>query len=253
MMTKVPKGWGMGVVVAALGLAVIGAVYLGSRESASDAPSQTASATPSPLVPVCDNHGPSVIDMREARTKPYPMSIDVDSTYLAEISTSCGTMLVKLFPGNAPSTVNNFVNLARDDFFRGMVFHRIDRSLGIIQSGDPACPVSEKCGLGGPGYTIPDEFRNGLEAHLGSVFMASAGTPNSSGSQFEIIAEDAGVTVPVQRTVFGQLVGRHSRDIARIILSVPTRRAPNAPESAPEDYSDGEYVYINDIKITQNR
>jgi len=178
------------------------------------------------------------------------MTIDPKASYEAEITTSCGTMLVKLHAERAPIAVNNFVHLAKSDFYLGQVFHRIDRSLGVIQTGDPACPTSiQTCGTGGPGYTIPDEWPNGLKPHVGTVAMASAGLPDTSGSQFEIIAGKSEYELPRERTIFGELVGRHSRQVARLILSIPTKRNPAAPSDAPKDYPDGEFVYIMDIHI----
>jgi cyclophilin family peptidyl-prolyl cis-trans isomerase len=178
------------------------------------------------------------------------MTIDPNAGYEAEVATSCGTMLIRLLPKNAPIAVNNFVHLAQDDFYTGQIFHRIDPLLGVIQAGDPACPTSvQTCGTGGPGYTIKDEFHNGLTPHVGTVAMASAGTPNSSGSQFEIIAGKSQFQLPPERTIFGELVDRHSFQVAKLILSVPTKIAPNAPPDAPKDYPDGEFVYITSIKI----
>jgi peptidylprolyl isomerase/peptidyl-prolyl cis-trans isomerase B (cyclophilin B) len=181
------------------------------------------------------------------------MTIDPTASYTAEMTTSCGTMLIKLATQEAPIAVNNFIHLAQDGFYTGLVFHRIDRSLGIIQSGDPGCPLSvHTCGTGGPGYTIRDEFHNGLKPDLGTVAMSSAGTPNSSGSQFEIIASKGGPRLPAERTIFGHLVGSHSYQVAKLILSIPTKIAPGAPPSAPKDFPDGEYVYITNIKITKS-
>lgn len=247
--------WKIAAIVAAVGLALMAAALLSGRaqrDAATPSPSVIAVATPPATV--CENASPTTVSRRAPRNKPYPMTIDPDATYFASLETSCGTMKIRLRADRAPIAVNNFINLAEDDFFRGMVFHRIDRELGIIQSGDPTCPVSiEQCGTGGPGFTIDDEFRNGLVARQGSVLMASAGTPDSSGSQFEIVAEDTGVKIPVARTVFGELVGQHSTDVAALILSTPTKVAPNAPETAPEDFPDGEYVYIMSVTITEKR
>ena len=248
---RTPKWWATRVGGAALGVIVVAALVISARSSSTD----FAVGTPAPPVAsphdwVCDNASPPLLDMKVTRTTPYPMTIDRNATYEAEVSTSCGTMLIKLFPQQAPIAVNNFVNLAEDGFYVGLIFHRIDKSLGIIQAGDPGCPVSVgSCGKGGPGYTIPDEFPNGLKPKVGTVAMASAGTPDSSGSQFEIVAGKSLYTMPKERTIFGELVGRHSFQVAKLILSVPTKRAPGAPDSAPADYSSGEFVYIKDVKI----
>lgn len=245
------RWWATRVGGAAVGVALVAALIVSARSSSTGAAKGTPTAAPySPPHWVCDNASPPLLDMKVARTTPYPMTINRNANYEAEISTSCGTMLIKLYPQQAPIAVNNFVHLARAGFYVGIIFHRIDKTLGIIQAGDPGCPISiSMCGKGGPGYTIRDEFPNGLKPHVGTVAMASAGTPNSSGSQFEIVAAKSLYTLPKERTIFGELVGRHSFQVAKLILSVPTKRAPGAPVGAPADFSSGEFVYIKDIKI----
>ena len=249
---RTPRWWATRVGGAALGVIVVAALVISARSSSTNSAVGTSPPPPtaSPHDWVCENAAPPLMDMKVTRTTQYPMTIDRNATYEAEVSTSCGTMLIKLFPQQAPIAVNNFVNLAKDGFYTGLIFHRIDKSLGIIQAGDPGCPVSiNTCGRGGPGYTIADEFPNGLKPKVGTVAMASAGTPDSSGSQFEIVAAKSLYTMPKERTIFGELVGRHSLQVAQLILSVPTKRAPGAPESAPADFSSGEFVYIKGIKV----
>ena len=98
----------------------------------------------------------------------------------AELVTSAGTMKLEFFPDKAPSHVANFVALAEKGFYDGTIFHRVIPGF-MIQGG---CP--DGTGRGGPGYTIPDEFGEGL-AHTdkGLFSMANAG-PNTGGSQFFI-------------------------------------------------------------------
>jgi len=211
------------------------------------------SPPPSPYVPVCKNLSPALLAMRVEREEPYPMTLDPSRSYRAQITTSCGTMVVQLLPKEAPIAVNNFIHLAKDDFYIGQVFHRIDRRLGVIQSGDPGCPTSvETCGTGGPGYTIPDDRASGLKPELGAVGMASAGAPDSSGSQFFIVAAERNVKLP-PRTIFGRLVGGHSRQVARLILSLRTKVPPGESESARATYPDGEFVYILGVDIVSRQ
>ena len=96
------------------------------------------------------------------------------------IQTNHGTIVAELFSDRAPNTAANFIELAKDGYYDGIIFHRIIDGF-MIQGGDPT-----GTGRGGPGYTIPDEFGDGL-AHDGpGVFsMANAG-PNTGGSQFFI-------------------------------------------------------------------
>ncbi len=97
---------------------------------------------------------------------------------------------VELYPAVAPNTVNNFISLANGGFYNGLIFHRVIRGF-MIQGG---CPKGT--GVGGPGYSIRGEFsQNGFKntlAHTrGVISMARAQNPNSAGSQFFIMHQDA--------------------------------------------------------------
>ena len=108
------------------------------------------------------------------------MSIDPKKTFTATFETSRGSIVVDLFPKDAPSTVNNFVFLAREGFYNGTKFHRVIPDF-MVQGGDP-----EGTGRGGPGYKFADEVKNNPRKHQrGSLSMANAG-PNTNGSQFFI-------------------------------------------------------------------
>jgi len=98
----------------------------------------------------------------------------------AVMRTSKGDIKIRLFAGEAPVTVANFVNLAKKGFYDGLSFHRVIADF-MIQGG---CPDGR--GTGGPGYQIDDEFGAGLAHTEAGVFsMANAG-PNTGGSQFFI-------------------------------------------------------------------
>lgn len=131
---------------------------------------------------------------------PPPMTIDVNKHYTATIVTSVGSIVLDLFPKEAPITVNNFVTLARNKFYDGVTFHRVVPDF-MIQGGDPTAT-----GSGGPGYSFQDEVdpaTNPHEFQAGTLAMANAG-PNTNGSQFFITY----VPTPFLRgrhTVFGQL------------------------------------------------
>ncbi|WP_212974191.1 peptidylprolyl isomerase [Bacillus sp. J14TS2] len=101
-----------------------------------------------------------------------------------------GIIKIELEPNIAPNTVANFVALVEDHFYDGLIFHRVIPGF-MIQGGDP-----DGNGSGGPGYSIAGEFSsNGVENHLkherGVISMARTKEPDSAGSQFFIIAEDA--------------------------------------------------------------
>lgn len=101
-----------------------------------------------------------------------------------------GIIKIELYPSKAPETVRNFVTLINNGFYNGTIFHRTIPGF-MIQGGDP-----DGTGMGGPGYSIKGEFKeNGVEnpiQHLrGVVSMARTGNPNSAGSQFFIMVDDA--------------------------------------------------------------
>ncbi|MEA2676903.1 MAG: hypothetical protein QOJ81_1044 [Chloroflexota bacterium] len=131
--------------------------------------------------------------------KSYPappqMAIDPARSYTATIETSAGTMTAELFPGEAPKTVNNFVFLARDGFYDGVIFHRVISGF-MIQGGDPT-----GTGSGGPGYRFNDEPVT-RKYSRGILAMANAG-PNTNGSQFFVMHADYGL--PPNYTIFGRL------------------------------------------------
>ena len=123
------------------------------------------------------------------------MSIDAKKSYTATIETSAGTMTAELFPGDAPATVNNFVFLANDDYYNGVIFHRVIKGF-MIQGGDPT-----GSGSGGPGYKFNDEPVKRSYSR-GTLAMANAG-PNTNGSQFFVMHADYGL--PPNYTIFGKL------------------------------------------------
>lgn len=107
---------------------------------------------------------------------------------IAVIHTNIGTIEVELFEDTMPITTKNFVSLAEKGFYDKTQIHRVIPNF-MIQGGDPLTKDSSKKGLwgtGGPGYTIADEFVEGLSNTRGTIAMANTGQPNSGGSQFFI-------------------------------------------------------------------
>lgn len=99
---------------------------------------------------------------------------------VANFQTSMGNFRIELYSDLAPKTVENFVTLAKKNFYDGVIFHRVIDKF-MIQGGDPT-----GTGMGGPGYVIPDEFGEGLKHNAkGILSMANAGS-NTGGSQFFI-------------------------------------------------------------------
>ena len=115
----------------------------------------------------------------------------------ATLTTSEGSIEIELFPDDAPRTVANFVKLASEGFYDGLIFHRVIPDF-MIQGG---CP--QGIGTGGPGYQFEDEF-NDHKVVKGAVAMANSG-PNTNGSQFFIVTAAATPWLDGKHTVFGQV------------------------------------------------
>jgi peptidyl-prolyl cis-trans isomerase B (cyclophilin B) len=124
--------------------------------------------------------------------------IDPAKRYTATIATDRGDIVIALDHSRAPKSVNNFVFLARDGFYDGVIFHRVVDDF-VIQGGDP-----EGTGRGGPGYRFEDEPVQG-EYIPGSVAMANSG-PNTNGSQFFICTVDGRHKLTKSYNLFGQVV-----------------------------------------------
>ncbi len=130
---------------------------------------------------------------------PPPMVIDTTKHYVATISTDEGDIRIELFADKAPSTVNNFVYLARDGYYDGVTFHRVIKGF-MAQGGDPT-----GSGRGGPGYKFADEFHPALKHDQpGILSMANAG-PNTNGSQFFITYSET-PHLDGRHAVFGRVI-----------------------------------------------
>lgn len=131
---------------------------------------------------------------------PPAMQIDPKKNYNLTIETTRGNIELDLYAQYAPKTVNNFVFLAREGFYDGIIFHRVISNF-MIQCGDPT-----GTGRGGPGYRFEDEFKgNPLTHETGSLSMANAG-PNTNGSQF-FITHAPQPHLDGRHTVFGKVTG----------------------------------------------
>lgn len=124
----------------------------------------------------------------------------------------------ELYPEVAPNTVNNFISLVKNKFYDGVIFHRVIRGF-MIQGGDP-----QGIGVGGPGYSIKGEFKmngvpNDLKHTRGVLSMARAMAPNSAGSQFFIMHEDA-PHLDGQYAAFGKVL--EGMDVVDKIAAVKT-------------------------------
>ena len=135
---------------------------------------------------------------------------------IAVFDTNMGEFEIELFEDKTPVTTGNFIKLAEEGFYDGVIFHRIIDGF-MIQGGDPT-----GTGMGGPGYTIEDEFRSDLRHESeGILSMANTGRPHTGGSQFFI------TVVPTphlngKHTLFGEVADEESRKVVDEIARVAT-------------------------------
>ncbi|MCH2307977.1 MAG: peptidylprolyl isomerase [SAR202 cluster bacterium] len=165
---------------------------------------------------------------------PPEMKIDTAKEYKATIELEKGgEIVIELYADKVPSTVNNFVFLAKDGFYDGVTFHRVIPDF-MAQTGDPT-----GTGMGGPGYRFEDEFDSSLTHDSpGILSMANAG-PNTNGSQFFITF----VPTPFldqRHAVFGKVV---DEDSLSVLFGISVRDPGSA--TSPGDV-------ITTIKISEN-
>jgi cyclophilin family peptidyl-prolyl cis-trans isomerase len=162
---------------------------------------------------------------------PPAMQIDPKKKYKARMETDKGTMVIELFADKAPKTVNNFVFLAREGYYEGVMFHRVISNF-MVQGGDPT-----GTGSGGPGYKFEDEFHPSLRHDKqGVLSMANAG-PRTNGSQF-FITHTPTPHLDNKHSVFGQVV-----EGLDVLMSIPPRDPSNV--NAPA-------VKINRVTIEES-
>lgn len=201
-------------------------------------PEQVPTPTPisdlasTPTAQVSVESGRSVKQYAE----PPLMTINPNSNFTASIRTNKGDITIELFASEAPMTVNNFVFLARERFYDGVVFHRVIKDF-MIQTGDPT-----GSGAGGPGYRFADEPVN-RSYSKGIVAMANAG-PNTNGSQFFIV-HGADVGLPPSYTIFGQVI--EGLDTVDILANTPVSLSSRGELSVPT-----EVLRIETIEVSES-
>ena len=156
-----------------------------------------------------------------------------------------GMIPAELYPDVAPKTVTNFVDLVEKGFYDGLTFHRVIKGF-MIQGG---CPQGN--GTGGPGYTIFGEFsQNGFENSLkhtrGVLSMARSAHPDSAGSQFFIMTEDA-PHLDGAYAAFGKVLDEESMAVVDAIVFARTPRSEIYAGKQPEDIcdDDGNPVFVH--------
>ena len=151
--------------------------------------------------------------------KPPAFELDLKKTYTATMTTDQGDIVIHLFADKAPTTVNNFVFLARQGYYDGTIFHRVIKDF-MAQGGDPT-----GTGRGGPGYQFKDEFHKDLKHNKpGILSMANAG-PNTNGSQF-FITHVPTPHLDNRHAVFGEVTSGLD-----VLMAIPLRdpMRPNSP------------------------
>ena len=136
---------------------------------------------------------------------------------MVTLQTTKGDIVLELDAEKAPNTTKNFLEYVKSGFYDGTIFHRVIPGF-MIQGGDP-----EGTGMGGPGYGIKGEFAmNGFENNLrhttGVLSMARSQRPNSAGSQFFIMVDDA-PHLDGQYAAFGKVI--EGIDVAQAIVASP--------------------------------
>jgi len=164
---------------------------------------------------------------RKQYDAPPRLAIDPAKAYTATIVTNRGKIVIDLFAREAPLTVNNFVFLARERFYDGIVFHRVIEDF-MVQGGDPT-----GTGTGGPGYKFQDEVEPATNPHTfkaGTLAMANAG-PATNGSQF-FVTHKATPWLQGKHTVFGQVRDKAGQDVVNAIQKGDTITTITIDEAA---------------------
>ena len=254
----------LGLVVVIVGLSLLLSDDSTTPPSATPSVSSSASASPSAapgtktgtITPTAANDSGEVACGAKApatagKPKPQfsgppPMKIDTKATYRATMVTSCGTIVIELDAERAPQTVNSFVFLAKQGYFDGQYFHRLDTSIDVIQGGDPSGTGSE-----GPGYAIPDELNGELTYTPGTLAMANAGA-NTGGSQFFIITGPEGTNLDgnPNYTIFGKIV--EGLGVAQEIQALPILDPAAAANGDLSGQRPKQAVYIDKVTITKS-
>ncbi|MDQ3044018.1 MAG: peptidylprolyl isomerase, partial [Chloroflexota bacterium] len=231
----------IGIVLAALVVVGIGLYFVGEADRLpwrSD-PTETAitpveipgAGTPAtspesaPIASACWDEEPTETDGLLQWSGPPATVIDPETTgYLATLETNRGDITVELLARDAPVTVNNFVCLARGDYYEDTPFHRVLAGF-VIQSGDPT-----GTGTGGPGYQIEDELPEVLDYSRGMLAMANSG-PNTSGSQFFVVLDDIQGQLPKNYSIFGTVT--EGMEVVDEIAAVPVEPGARGELSSP--------------------
>ncbi len=222
-------------------LALVVSACGGSEKPKPDAsPTATATASSAATAKLDGNRCVPAEDPgpREEKTIKAPTEkLDPAKTYVATVDTNCGAFEITLDPKRAPKTGGSFKYLADQDFYNGLLIHRIVPGF-VFQGGDP-----KGDGTGGPGYTITEAPPKDLKYDEGVVAMAKTGgeAPGTSGSQFFVVTGPDAAQLPPDYALLGKVTGGQTIvDKIGAIITDPRTDLPDAP------------VEIKSIKIAES-
>ncbi|MDK1346608.1 peptidylprolyl isomerase [Streptomyces sp. 378] len=211
----------------------------------------TPSATPSKAPDPCEKPAPGKVESQTWKKEPA-LTIDKSATYTMKLDTTCGEIDVALKASAAPRTVNSFNFLLGKGYLDHTKCHRLtDRNIYVLQCGDP-----QGTGMGGPGYTIPDEnlkdksLKGGVYP-AGTVAMANqynAQTKqgrDSGGSQFFLVYQDS--QLPPDYTPFGTV-----SEAGMKVLQKIAKAGAQAPDPQTGNTAPNATVVINKATITES-
>jgi peptidylprolyl isomerase len=250
-------GAAVGVIGVLVGLAMFNSGDDGSNTTAGGEPTPVTTPSEEPTAPptqapsdkaACGAKPPKPASPKTDYKKPDQVMEDgVD--YGAVIHTSCGDIEMDLLEDETPETVNNFIFLAQEGYYDGLIWHRVEQN-SVLQTGDPN-------GLNGtppdgPGYTIKDELPEKSKEYVyGVVGMANSG-PDSGGSQFFIVIhKNRPAGYQPFYAIFGRVVGTEDgtpNDVLEKLGALPT----NASAPPPENVKPIVPAYIESIEITES-
>ncbi|MGH2730735.1 MAG: peptidylprolyl isomerase [Actinomycetota bacterium] len=231
-----------GATVAIAGVVVIALAVCGDSDDGG--PSGSEPSDTESDAAACGAERPSDASPQQYNAPP-DFTLDESADYRAVVHTSCGDIAMDLLEDKAPVTVNNFVFLAREGFFDGLIWHRVEPN-SVLQTGDPNGQNGTE--PDGPGYAIEEEPPKSKDAYVyGVVGMANAG-PGTTGSQWFIVVhdnEEAGF--PPDYSIFG-IVDEESYATLEAVERQPTRGGNIAVEAVKPITP----IYIESIEITES-
>ena len=179
--------------------------------------------------------------------------LDPGVDYRAEIVTSCGTIELDLLDQEAPEAVNSFVFLAREGFYDGLIWHRVERN-HIIQTGDPNGDARQE--PNGPGYSVYGPYPNGAKRYVyGIAALANQREFDDTGSQFFIVVHKpttplSGATEPAGLHAQYTIFGRASESSAKTLDAIAEKKTAETGVAA-EIVKPVVPVYVESVDIVE--